>query len=164
MGSALAWMDHSFYILTALAALCVALLLQIGSNVANDVYDFERGADTSERFGPVRVTQTGLLTPAQMKRGMWIAFGLAAPFGLILRICAAGRSSCSAWPPSSRPSLIRVVRCHSGITDWVMFCLSLFRPNVRSGDVLHANRIGQRGRMVDVHPGRADGHGYFGCQ
>jgi len=84
MGSALAWMDHSFYILTALAALCVALLLQIGSNVANDVYDFERGADTSERFGPVRVTQTGLLTPAQMKRGMWIAFGLAAPFGLYL--------------------------------------------------------------------------------
>jgi 1,4-dihydroxy-2-naphthoate octaprenyltransferase len=84
MGSALAWMDHSFQILPALAALCVALLLQIGSNIANDVYDFERGADTSERFGPVRVTQTGLLTPAQMKRGMWIVFGLAAVFGLYL--------------------------------------------------------------------------------
>ena len=84
MGSALAWMDHSFQILPALAALCVALLLQIGSNVANDVYDFERGADTSERHGPLRVTQAGLLTPAQMKRGMWIIFGLAALFGFYL--------------------------------------------------------------------------------
>jgi 1,4-dihydroxy-2-naphthoate octaprenyltransferase len=91
MGSALAWMDHSFHILPALAALCVALLLQIGSNLANDVYDFERGADTSERFGPARVTQTGLLTPAQMKRGMWIVFGLAAIFGLYL-------ASLRGWP------------------------------------------------------------------
>ena len=84
MGSALAWMDHSFHILAALAALCVALLLQIGSNVANDVYDFERGADTSERHGPLRVTQAGLLTPAKMKRGMWIIFGFSALFGLYL--------------------------------------------------------------------------------
>lgn len=84
MGSALAWMDGSFQLLPALAALCVALLLQIGSNVANDVYDFERGTDTSERQGPLRVTQAGLLTPAQVKRGMWIIFGLAAAFGLYL--------------------------------------------------------------------------------
>lgn len=84
MGSALAWMDGSFRLLPALAALCVALLLQIGSNVANDVYDFERGTDTSERQGPLRVTQARLLTPAQVKRGMWIIFGLAAMFGLYL--------------------------------------------------------------------------------
>lgn len=84
MGSALAWMDGSFHILPALAALCVALLLQIGSNVANDVYDFERGTDTAERQGPLRVTQARLLTPAQVKRGMWVIFGLAAMFGLYL--------------------------------------------------------------------------------
>jgi 1,4-dihydroxy-2-naphthoate octaprenyltransferase len=84
MGSALAWVDGSFQIVPALAALCVALLLQIGSNVANDVFDFERGADTSERQGPLRVTQAGLLTPAQVKRGMWIIFGLAAICGLYL--------------------------------------------------------------------------------
>jgi 1,4-dihydroxy-2-naphthoate octaprenyltransferase len=84
MGSALAWMDGSFQPLPALAALMVALLLQIGSNVANDVFDFERGADTSERQGPLRVTQAGLLTPAQVKRGLWVIFGLAAAFGLYL--------------------------------------------------------------------------------
>ncbi len=84
MGSALAWADDSFQMMPALAALCVALLLQIGSNVANDVYDFERGADTSERQGPLRVTQAGLLTTAQVKRGMWTIFLLASLFGLYL--------------------------------------------------------------------------------
>ena len=84
MGCALAWADGAFQLLPALAALAVALLLQIGSNVANDVFDFERGADTSERQGPLRVTQAGLLTPAQVKRGMWIIFGLAALCGAYL--------------------------------------------------------------------------------
>ena len=37
------------------------LLLQIGSNFANDVYDYEKGADTDARLGPLRVTQAGLL-------------------------------------------------------------------------------------------------------
>ena len=84
MGSALAWHDGSFQFIPAFAALLVALLLQIGSNVANDVFDFERGADTSERQGPLRVTQAGLLTPEQVKRGMVIIFGLAALCGLYL--------------------------------------------------------------------------------
>ena len=84
IGSALAWANGLFQFAPALAALCVALLLQIGSNVANDVFDFERGADTFERQGPLRVTQAGLLTPVQVKRGMWAIFGLAALFGLYL--------------------------------------------------------------------------------
>jgi 1,4-dihydroxy-2-naphthoate octaprenyltransferase len=84
MGSALAWLDGSFQLLPALAALFVALLLQIGSNVANDVFDFERGADTSDRQGPLRVTQAGLLTPAQVKRGLLVIFGLAVMCGLYL--------------------------------------------------------------------------------
>ncbi len=86
MGSALAWADGSFQLAPALAALAVALLLQIGSNVANDVFDFERGADTSERQGPLRVTQAGLLTPAQVKRGLLVILGLSAAFGLYLAV------------------------------------------------------------------------------
>ena len=83
-GSALAWRDGFFRLDAALACLLTAVLLQIGSNLANDVFDFERGADTPERSGPVRVTQAGLLSPRQVKYGMVIVFGLAALLGSYL--------------------------------------------------------------------------------
>jgi 1,4-dihydroxy-2-naphthoate octaprenyltransferase len=83
-GSALAFYDGAFHPIRALTALLVALLLQIGSNLANDVFDYERGADFARRHGPLRVTQSGLLTPDQVKRGMWTAFGLAGLLGLFL--------------------------------------------------------------------------------
>ena len=83
-GSALAWRDGFFRLDAALACLLTALLLQIGSNLANDVFDFERGTDTAERLGPVRVTQAGLLSPRQVKIGMFIVFALAALLGLYL--------------------------------------------------------------------------------
>ena len=83
MGSALAWRDGFFRLDAALACLLTALLLQIGSNLANDVFDFERGTDTPERLGPVRVTQAGLLTPSQVKYGMGVVFGLAALFAFL---------------------------------------------------------------------------------
>ena len=84
MGGALAWHDGFFRLDAMLACLSAALLLQIGSNLANDVFDFERGTDTHERLGPTRVTQAGLLRPSQVKFGMAVVFGLAALFGLYL--------------------------------------------------------------------------------
>lgn len=84
MGSALAWRDGFFRWDAFIVCLLVALLLQIGSNLANDVFDFERGTDTAERMGPTRVTQAGLLTPSQVKAGMIVVFGLAAALGLYL--------------------------------------------------------------------------------
>jgi 1,4-dihydroxy-2-naphthoate polyprenyltransferase len=84
VGSALAWSDGLFSAGPAAAALLIALLLQIGSNLANDVYDTERGADTAERKGPLRVTQAGLLTPRQVKAGMLIVFSSAFALGLYL--------------------------------------------------------------------------------
>ena len=83
-GSALAWYDGFFRADAALVCLLTALLLQIGSNLANDVFDFERGTDTAERAGPIRVTQAGLLTPSQVKMGMLVVFGLAGLCGLYL--------------------------------------------------------------------------------
>ncbi|HYQ05276.1 MAG TPA: 1,4-dihydroxy-2-naphthoate polyprenyltransferase [Polyangiaceae bacterium] len=68
----------------ALAALAGALLLQIGANFANDVFDFEKGADTSERLGPTRAVQAGLLSAQSMRRGMWLVFALAVLVGLYL--------------------------------------------------------------------------------
>lgn len=84
MGSALAWGDGFFRLDAALTCLLTAVLLQIGSNLANDVFDFERGADTPQRSGPVRVTQARLLTPSQVKAGMAVVFGLATLLGLYL--------------------------------------------------------------------------------
>jgi len=68
----------------ALAALLGALLLQIGANFANDVFDFEKGADTAERLGPTRAVQAGLLSARSMRRGMLVVFGLALLVGLYL--------------------------------------------------------------------------------
>ena len=87
-GSALAWRDGHFRLLPALAALLVALLLQIGSNLANDVFDYERGADSGPRQGPLRVTQAGLLLPGQVKGGMVLVFALAGLCGLYLAFVA----------------------------------------------------------------------------
>jgi len=84
MGAALAWHDGYFRLDAALVCLLTALLLQIGSNLANDVFDFERGIDTAERLGPTRVTQSGMLTPVQVKIGMAVVFSMASLLGLYL--------------------------------------------------------------------------------
>jgi 1,4-dihydroxy-2-naphthoate octaprenyltransferase len=84
VGTALALGDRVFSSGPAAAALAAALLLQIGSNLANDVYDFKKGTDTKERTGPVRVTQAGLLPPHQVMRGMLAVFALAFLIGIYL--------------------------------------------------------------------------------
>jgi 1,4-dihydroxy-2-naphthoate octaprenyltransferase len=91
LGSACAFAVGSFRLGPALAALVGALLIQIATNLANDVADFERGTDTEARVGPLRVTQAGLLTPRQVTLGVLAAFALAALAGAYL-IAVAG------WP------------------------------------------------------------------
>jgi len=84
VGTVLAWRDGGLSLGPALAALAVAVLLQVASNLANDVYDDERGSDTAERLGPLRVTNAGLLTHEQVKRGMKVVLALAFSIGLYL--------------------------------------------------------------------------------
>lgn len=84
VGTALAAYLGGFAWLPALAALVGAVLIQIGTNLANDVFDFEKGADRPGRLGPPRVTQCGLLTPAQVRAAMWTSLGLAAGVGVYL--------------------------------------------------------------------------------
>jgi 1,4-dihydroxy-2-naphthoate octaprenyltransferase len=69
----------------AIGALVVALALQVGVNYANDYSDGVRGTD-QDRKGPVRLTATGLATPAAVKRAAFLAFGVAAVAGLVLSL------------------------------------------------------------------------------
>lgn len=84
VGTAVAVAESSFRVGPALAALGGALLLQIGANFANDVFDFEKGADTSARLGPVRAVQAGLLSAESVRRGMLLVFSLAILVGIYL--------------------------------------------------------------------------------
>jgi 1,4-dihydroxy-2-naphthoate polyprenyltransferase len=84
VGTALAVRNGAFDPLAALACLLAALLLQIASNFANDLGDFERGTDTPDRVGPLRMTTAGLLSARDVKRGMLVVLGLAALLGAYL--------------------------------------------------------------------------------
>lgn len=84
VGTAVAAADGYFRFGVLVAALVAALLIQIGTNLANDYFDFKKGADTEERLGPTRVTQAGLLSPQAVFKGMLITFALAVIVGLYL--------------------------------------------------------------------------------
>lgn len=77
MGSVLAYKDGYFAWLWLVLSVGAALLVQIGTNLANDYYDFKKGADTSERIGPIRVTQSGLIAPNRVGFAFMLCFGLA---------------------------------------------------------------------------------------
>ncbi|WP_322510934.1 1,4-dihydroxy-2-naphthoate polyprenyltransferase [Chloroflexus sp.] len=91
VGSALAFSAGQFQPLVMLAALLGALFIQIGTNLANDYFDAKKGADTSERLGPPRVTQLSLLPAKTVLAAALISFGIAALAGIYL-IAVAG------WP------------------------------------------------------------------
>ena len=70
----------------AALALASALCIQVGTNLVNDAADFEKGADTAERIGPTRVTQSGLLRGRHVMLGAGAFFLLAALLGIPLII------------------------------------------------------------------------------
>jgi len=85
VGTALAWSDGmALHWPALLAAITCALLIQIGTNLHNDVVDFERGNDRPDRVGPLRVTAAGWVSPRNMHRATTWTFGLAALLGLYL--------------------------------------------------------------------------------
>jgi 1,4-dihydroxy-2-naphthoate octaprenyltransferase len=88
VGTACAFAEGSLRAGPALAALAGALLLQIAANFANDVFDFEKGADTAERLGPVRAVQAGLLTASTVRRGLYVVIALALLVGAYLTAAA----------------------------------------------------------------------------
>ncbi len=86
IGIALAAKADSFHLIVAVAALTVALLLQIGVNLANDYFDFKSGIDACDRKGPLRVTQAGLIPPHQVRNAMLLCFAAAIGVGSYLMV------------------------------------------------------------------------------
>lgn len=84
VGTGLALHNDVFEPLPALAALLGALLIQIGTNFANDYFDAVKGADTDDREGFTRVTQSGLIQPVEVKRAMYLTFAVAIITGVYL--------------------------------------------------------------------------------
>jgi len=91
VGAAVAQAVGGFAALPVVLAALGAIWIQIGTNFANDVFDFEKGADTEARKGPTRAVQAGLLSAAQMRGGMLVAFGLATA-------CGAALTWIAGWP------------------------------------------------------------------
>ena len=86
VGSACALHAGGFAPVPAVAALLVALLLQVGTNFVNDWGDFRRGADGPDRVGPVRAVAAGWISPEAMAAAGAAAFGAAALLGLYLTV------------------------------------------------------------------------------
>ena len=74
------WTDQVF-IFTLLSCLGFALCVQVACNFANDLGDSLRGADTAARVGPRRAVSAGDISPAAMRRGIWVACLLALILG-----------------------------------------------------------------------------------
>ncbi len=85
MACVLGWQRTGrFQPLLALLILVAAMLIQIGTNLLNDVGDYESGTDTAERLGPDRATAMGWLTPHEVRRAGAGALLLALVLGLVL--------------------------------------------------------------------------------
>jgi 1,4-dihydroxy-2-naphthoate octaprenyltransferase len=84
VGASLAWSHYAFRLDTTIVALLCALLIQVGTNFANDYYDFVKGADTDDRIGFERATALGLISPQAMLTATYLTMGLAFLVGLYL--------------------------------------------------------------------------------
>jgi 1,4-dihydroxy-2-naphthoate octaprenyltransferase len=89
VGSALAVSQNKFTPILSLIALLCSILIQVGTNFTNDLYDYLKGTDKEDRVGPRRVLVSGLISTSEMKMGIVTVFGLAFLLGLYL-VYAAG--------------------------------------------------------------------------
>ncbi|WP_049923293.1 1,4-dihydroxy-2-naphthoate polyprenyltransferase [Halopiger djelfimassiliensis] len=84
VGTGLAVREGVFAPLPAVMAFVGAALIQIGTNFANDYYDAIKGADTEDRDGFTRVTQSGLISAERVKLATMVTFALAILSGTYL--------------------------------------------------------------------------------
>ena len=82
VGSALAISMKKFFLPYSIVALLCSILIQIGTNFTNDLYDFLKGSDTVKRKGPRRVLASGLISAKEMKVAIILVFGTTFLLGL----------------------------------------------------------------------------------
>lgn len=84
IGSAIAYHDGMFKPISSVIALICAILIQVGTNFTNDLFDYLSGKDTHIRLGPTRVLASGLITVNEMKLGIFLTFLITFLIGLYL--------------------------------------------------------------------------------
>lgn len=84
VGSALAYKDGFFDLMPAIVAMFCAIIIQIGTNFANDYYDFKKGTDSEHRIGFQRATSSGLISEKAMFVATYLTMGFAFLCGLYL--------------------------------------------------------------------------------
>ena len=86
VGTFMAAQENHFHLTTAIFTFLGAIFIQVGTNFANDYFDFIKGAATHTRLGPTRATQAGLVSPQSMKAAFCITFFLAFLSGIYLMV------------------------------------------------------------------------------
>jgi 1,4-dihydroxy-2-naphthoate octaprenyltransferase len=97
MGNLLAWQTGSFDGFTAATSLSTAALLQILSNLANDLGDATHGADGIHRVGPARAVAGGAIAASDMRMAVRLLVVLSVAAGLTLLFRAHSVVGMGVW-------------------------------------------------------------------
>ena len=86
LGSSLAFQEGYFNLLIFIIIIITAMLIQIGTNFVNDLFDYISGTDNDDRLGPDRALQKGLLTKSEMDSAIFFVFTAATALGFYLAL------------------------------------------------------------------------------
>lgn len=154
VGSALALSAGSFSWPVLALSFWTAGLLQVLSNLANDYGDGLRGVDDSNRLGPVRALQSGMLTPAQLRLSLFVVAVLAVASGLwLIRVAGLDTADLLVFTLLGVLSIIAALTYtlgrkpygYAGLGDvsvWLFFgCLGVLGSYYLHGAALHASLL-----------------------
>lgn len=97
LGNFLAFAQGTFHWAIAILAVLTTLALQILSNFANDLGDFDNGIDTQDRKVALRSVQTGKITQAEMRFAVRITAIVSFILGISLLAIGLQDASLQVW-------------------------------------------------------------------
>lgn len=84
IGNVLAFHDGVYNVWLGISCVLISLIMQVLANVANDLFDHEKGTDTPDRLGPIRATASGLITPKEMRVAIIVLIAVAGALAIPL--------------------------------------------------------------------------------